>query len=281
MQTAEPLYPGVVSTTTQTFGGNKTFNGSVGIGSTPSTKLDVYSTTNQSELTIRSNTDVQVGAKLARTIGTPSTWEMYIPQGSTDLRFYNAADRIWITSTGSVGVGITPSTKFHVSGTARFDLGSDATGDLFYRNSSGQLTRLGIGSTNQRLAVSGGLPAWVTPTTTSGSTYTPTLTASSNVSTLVAHQCQYMRVGDTVTVSGRADCTNTGTGICAFRITLPIASNFTDTDNNQCAGVAQSVASEATAQVIADTTNDTAFLKYNGTTGLTHQFWFQFTYQLV
>ena len=39
-------------------------------------------------------------------------------------------------------------------------LGSDATGDLYYRNSSGNLTRLGIGSSTQVLTVSGGLPSW-------------------------------------------------------------------------------------------------------------------------
>lgn len=39
-------------------------------------------------------------------------------------------------------------------------LGSDATGDVYYRNSAGLLTRLGIGSSGQVLGVSGGLPAW-------------------------------------------------------------------------------------------------------------------------
>lgn len=39
-------------------------------------------------------------------------------------------------------------------------LGSDATGDVYYRNSSGVLTRLGIGSTYNALVVSGGLPSW-------------------------------------------------------------------------------------------------------------------------
>lgn len=39
-------------------------------------------------------------------------------------------------------------------------MGSDATGDIYYRNSSGILTRLGIGSATNVLTVSGGLPAW-------------------------------------------------------------------------------------------------------------------------
>lgn len=44
--------------------------------------------------------------------------------------------------------------------TATITLGSDATGDIYYRNSSGFLVRLPIGSTGQVLTVTGGLPSW-------------------------------------------------------------------------------------------------------------------------
>ena len=40
---------------------------------------------------------------------------------------------------------------------------SDATGDIYYRTAGGAFARLGIGSTDQVLTVSSGLPAWVTP----------------------------------------------------------------------------------------------------------------------
>ena len=50
--------------------------------------------------------------------------------------------------TGSTLGGVTPS------------LGSDATGDLYYRNSGGVLTRLPVGTTAQTLHVVGGIPAW-------------------------------------------------------------------------------------------------------------------------
>lgn len=43
---------------------------------------------------------------------------------------------------------------------AMYDDASGATGDLYYRNSGGALTRLGIGTTGQALRVSGGAPAW-------------------------------------------------------------------------------------------------------------------------
>lgn len=43
---------------------------------------------------------------------------------------------------------------------AAYDDTSGATGDIYYRNSSGYFTRLGIGSTGDLLTVSGGIPSW-------------------------------------------------------------------------------------------------------------------------
>jgi hypothetical protein len=53
---------------------------------------------------------------------------------------------------------ITASTN--VLGGVTMTLGSDATGDIYYRSAGGVLTRLGIGSSTQVLTVSGGLPSW-------------------------------------------------------------------------------------------------------------------------
>jgi hypothetical protein len=42
----------------------------------------------------------------------------------------------------------------------KFNFGGDSTGDIYYRNSTGKLSRLGIGSLNQVLSVHDGLPKW-------------------------------------------------------------------------------------------------------------------------
>lgn len=55
----------------------------------------------------------------------------------------------------------TLSSTTNVLGGVTMTLGSDATGDIYYRNSSGFLTRLPIGSATNVLTVSSGLPAWV------------------------------------------------------------------------------------------------------------------------
>lgn len=60
---------------------------------------------------------------------------------------------------------------------AAYDDASGATGDLYYRDSGGNFVRLGIGSSNQVLSVSGGLPAWrqvIFATSSKNSNYTIT-----------------------------------------------------------------------------------------------------------
>lgn len=56
----------------------------------------------------------------------------------------------------------TPVNRLYISeaGVWTLSVGSDATGDIYYRNSSGNFIRRGIGSSGQVLTVSGGLPVW-------------------------------------------------------------------------------------------------------------------------
>jgi hypothetical protein len=73
------------------------------------------------------------------------------------------AERMRLTGAGSLVIGttsITNSELLRVNGGVKFDLGSDATGDVFYRASNGALTRLPIGTDGQFLSISSGLPSW-------------------------------------------------------------------------------------------------------------------------
>lgn len=54
---------------------------------------------------------------------------------------------------------------------AKIVLGSDATGDTYYRDSNGLFTRLGIGSTGNVLTVASGLPSWAAPASTGAFTF--------------------------------------------------------------------------------------------------------------
>ena len=68
-----------------------------------------------------------------------------------------------LVTTGSVTSG-TWSTGAVIAG-ATMTLGSDAEGDVYYRNASGVLTRLGAGTDADVLTLASGVPSWATPTT--------------------------------------------------------------------------------------------------------------------
>lgn len=74
-----------------------------------------------------------------------------------------------LTSVGSggfAGVDITATGQTALrtnAGFVRFDLGSDAEGDLLRRNNAGNLDRIGIGTNGQVLTSNGTNPVWATP----------------------------------------------------------------------------------------------------------------------
>lgn len=103
------------------------------------------------------------------------------------LDFQNAAAASLYT------VDITGKWSAGQLGGVTVSLGSDATGDIYYRNSGGVLTRLPIGTNGFTLQVSGGLPSWQTSgvassisvgTTTVGSGCTPGGLLNNNAGTL-------------------------------------------------------------------------------------------------
>lgn len=94
------------------------------------------------------------------------------------------------------------------------NLASSNTGDIYYRNSSGYFTRLGIGTSGQVLQVSGGLPTWATagggfapPTTTvvtgtSQSATTNNVYVTNNASLVTVTLPTTAGVGDILNIIG-------------------------------------------------------------------------------
>ena len=91
-------------------------------------------------------------------------------------------------------------------------------------------------------------------------TYTPTLTNGANMAASTAYSCQYLRVGDTVTVSGRVDVDPTLTATATeLGISLPIASALASANANELAGVGSAPGiAGMVMSVRADVTNDRA-----------------------
>ena len=113
-------------------------------------------------------------------------------------------------------------------------------------------------------------------------TYTPSLTNVANLDGSTVYVCQYLRVGNVVTVSGRVDVNPTTTATSTqLGISLPIAvGDFTA--SNQLGGVASSLTSPGeVAGIYADTVNERAQMQWITSDTANHAMLFTFTYLVV
>jgi hypothetical protein len=111
-------------------------------------------------------------------------------------------------------------------------------------------------------------------------TYTPTLTNATNISASTAYSCQWMRVGNTVTVSGKVDIDATSSGATELGVSLPVASNFGADED--CAGVAvPTISGEDAIFIKADATNNRASFQSTKTDTSNHTHYFTFTYEVI
>jgi hypothetical protein len=155
----------------------------------------------------------------------------------------------------------------------KFPLVQPTTGQTVYASSAGILAWGDLTNMSGVLPIAngGGLSG----------TYTPTLSNTTNVSASTARQCTYMRVGNTVTVSGQLDIDPTTTLTATLLgISLPIASSLSTV--YQLAGTASSmnIANES-AGIEADPTNDRASLRYIAVDVTNHPMTFTFTYEVI
>jgi hypothetical protein len=117
-------------------------------------------------------------------------------------------------------------------------------------------------------------------------TYVPTLTGVTNVLSTTQAICQWIRVGNVVTVSGLFLARSSSNALTEVDIALPIASNFTAETN--CAGVAQCHDTGGGglpgphAPILADNTNDRARVLFVTTQSASEdKYFFTFTYVIA
>lgn len=111
--------------------------------------------------------------------------------------------------------------------------------------------------------------------------YTPTLTNVLNLDSSTAYQCQFLRIGDTVSVSGRIDANSTAAGAAELGISLPpnIGSKFSAVED--CSGVAAMQSLQESGGISADITNDRATLAWIAVSTSNQTWFFTFTYQII
>jgi hypothetical protein len=119
-----------------------------------------------------------------------------------------------------------------------------------------------------------------TSLTLAAGTYTPTLTGVTNIGASTAYQCQYLRVGNTVTVSGKVDIDPTATGATELGLSLPIASGVSN--DYTIGGAANSGAAAAeSAAISGDSGNSRAAIKFIAVDISNKSYFFTFTYTIT
>lgn len=108
-------------------------------------------------------------------------------------------------------------------------------------------------------------------------TFTPTLFNTTNIAASTAYECNWLRVGNVVTVSGKVDIDVTLGIASELGMSLPIASGFTADEN--CGGTASSAAAASLVSAIrADAANDRAAFVFVAVSVTNDSYTFEFTY---
>lgn len=202
---------------------------------------------------------------------------------TTDANFRYASAELIVGSASDAGTFSFQNTGgLFQSGSVKIDLGSDATGDIYYRDGSGNFVRRAIGASGAVLTVSSGVPTWVSPLTMASGVYAATVTAVSNLSAATAPaEWSYMQIGSQVYVWGSVDVDPVTTAtVTEVRFSLPVAASFAD--ENECAGTAvftNSSGNEA-GNIKAETTNEQAILTWTTTTTANQRMFFSFGYRV-
>ena len=112
-------------------------------------------------------------------------------------------------------------------------------------------------------------------------TYTPTLTNVANITGSTAYACQYLRVGNSVTVSGVVDVDPTLTVTATqLGISLPVASALTSRLQIGGVGFSPNIAGMG-ASILGDATNDRAQMEWISADITSQPMYFTFTYLVL
>jgi hypothetical protein len=146
---------------------------------------------------------------------------------------------------------------------------------LVFTDASKNLTSTGIGTSAQFIKGDGSLDS----TVVSG-TYNPTIAGVTNFTSGTAYTAQYMRVGNTVTVSGKVNVVTIGMGV-QWTLSLPISSSFTQDYQAAGTGILSGLLSSTPVVSIRSTASASVVTMDCVSLPATSDVWYQFTYQIL
>lgn len=219
------------------------------------------------------------GRALGGVAGTANTAAYFSAANTVSLQAVSASGRNLWNIGGTVG-GVA-----YLSATNTWSLTMTSSYGLGLLNAASLLSVVGDAPLHYALKGTGfgSDPAFGTLDTSdisdiASGTYTPTITNVTNVTASTSNGAQYLRVGNTVTVSGSVDIDPTAAAATTIRISLPIASDFAT--NHDCAGTMASGNGEV-GPVFANIANDNAQVQFTATNTANHTFYYQFTYRII
>lgn len=293
--------------------------GQLGIGASPSSKLDVFG----NYLSVRDGTFSGFFGRGSDLVTGGATTDTAVRSGGGNLLFAagGATEGFRLTTGGNLNIGGAGTTyRVNVNGDILLAPATTTTGALVRFTNGGGNAFVGMDSSTGGLGGTYTLNVWngantslvfgtnnvehlrltqdgrlygtalhnnagaVTGATNqyiASGTYTPTLTNVGNAGSLGAFACQWMRVGNCVHVTGRADTTPASTTSTSIGITLPIASTLgTSLALQGAAGVVAASGYEA-GSVIGDSTNNRATLTFTAASTSARNCSFSFMYQVL
>ena len=112
-------------------------------------------------------------------------------------------------------------------------------------------------------------------------TYTPTLTNTTNIASSTAFRCQYMRVGNVVTVSGRVTIDPTASGtLTELSMTLPVDATFADQEELGGVFAGSGSGTGNCGNIRAETSTENALFQFIPDSGASRTYFFTLTYRI-
>ena len=193
--------------------------------------------------------------------------------GSTSTTYCSLTTNV--TGTLPVGNGGTGATTFTANALLKGNTTSAISASNVSDNGSTVSIASGIGFSIARTTVTS--PAAADGNVFSG-TYTPTSFNTTNIAASTPQSAQYLRVGNTVTVSGQIDIDPTATGFAILGLSLPIASAITSAV--QLSGVFN-CPDAAGGGVYGDAANDRATFQFTASSAANLTYYYTFTYRVL